>query len=150
MTDQDVERILNEEDKENTRNIVVRHRGKIESVINNAKCIQRLYVEAAEDNETAITPKHGVFDHLLWNFVDDKPILNVSWKGDLRDAATQIPESQDMSKWLKKMGFRFVGPTTCYAMMQSVGMVLDHPVDSKEWKATKERLEKRTEGYQER
>lgn len=61
--------------------------------------------------------------------------MNVFWKGDLKDAATQTQESQDMSKALKKLGFRFVGPTTCYAMMQAVGMVLDHPVNSKEWKA---------------
>lgn len=155
MTDQDVERILSEQDKANTRNIVVRHRGKIESVINNAKCIQQLYKQDAEkkvdDGDKTPPPKHGVFDQFLWSFVNDKPILNVSWKsGDLKDAATQTQESQEMSKQLKKLGFRFVGPTTCYAMMQSVGMVLDHPVNSKEWKAAKERLEKRKGGYQER
>lgn len=147
MTEQDIERILNEEDEENTRNIVVRHRGKVESVINNAQCIQQLRADSNEKDK----PKHGVFDELLWSFVDDKPILNLSWKGgDLKDALTQTQESKDMSKKLKQLGFRFVGPTTCYAMMQSVGMVLDHPVDSKEWKQAKERLEKREGGYQER
>lgn len=145
MTDQDVERILAEEDKENTRNIIVRHRGKVESVISNAKCIQQLYA----DRKNKKNPKHGVLDELLWSFVDDRPILNVSWQGDLKDAATQTQESKDMSKELKKLGFRFVGPTTCYAMMQSVGMVLDHPVNSKEWKEAKERLKKRKGGYQE-
>ncbi|KAL3928151.1 MAG: hypothetical protein SGBAC_012769 [Bacillariaceae sp.] len=148
MTDQDVERILAEEDKENTRNIIVRHRGKVESVISNAKCIQQLYAESK--TKTKRKPKYGVLDELLWSFVDHRPILNVSWQGDLKDAATQTQESKHMSKELKKLGFRFVGPTTCYAMMQSVGMVLDHPVNSKEWKGAKERLKKRKGGYQER
>lgn len=146
MTDQDVERILNEEN-DDTRQIIVRHRGKIEAVINNAKCIEKL---RADSEAKEATPKHGVFDDLLWSFVGDKPILNVTWKGDLKDVATQTKESQEMSKTLKKLGFRFVGPTTCYAMMQSVGMVLDHPVNTKEWKVAKERLEKREGGYQER
>ena len=146
MTDQDVERILNEEN-DDTRQIIVRHRGKIEAVIDNAKCIEKL---RADSKAKEATPKHGVFDDLLWSFVGDKPILNVTWKGDLKDVATQTKESQEMSKTLKKLGFRFVGPTTCYAMMQSVGMVLDHPVNTKEWKVAKERLEKREGGYQER
>ncbi|CAJ1949121.1 unnamed protein product [Cylindrotheca closterium] len=154
MTEQDVERILNEQDAENTRNIIVRHRGKVESVINNAKCIQKLVLDSSndEDEKKNNMPTHGVFDELLWTFVNDKPILNVSWKGGdgLKDAPTQTQESKDMSKKLKQLGFRFVGPTTCYAMMQSVGMVLDHPVGSKEWKEAKERLEKRKGGYQER
>ena len=55
-----------------------------------------------------------------------------------------------MSKALKQKGFRFVGPTTCYAMMQSVGMVIDHPVDSDEWKAAYQRLQARKGGFQER
>ena len=141
MTDEDVERIVNEEDKENPTNLVVRHRGKIQSVINNAKCIQELSQKHSDDN---------YFDTLLWSFVDDKPILNTTWKGSLSDATTQTKESQAMSKALKKLGFRFVGPTTMLAMMQSVGMVIDHPVDSPEWKVARERLERRPNGYQER
>ena len=53
-----------------------------------------------------------------------------------------------MSKALKKKGFKFVGPTTMYAMMQSVGMVIDHPVDSPEYTDAIKRLKKRPGGYQ--
>lgn len=119
------------------RDMVVRHRGKIEAVINNA---QRILELQAADGE-------GAFDRLLWSFVNDQPILN-RWDGNLSTMPTKTPESEAMSKELKKRGFRFVGPTTCYAMMQSVGMVIDHPVDSPEWKASLERLKKRPGGYQ--
>ena len=144
MTPADVDRIVQEEDKNNNpRNLVVRHRGKIEAVINNAKYIQ----------EMKKTGGSCSFDEFLWSFVEDQPILN-RWKKNgqqqLRDAPSQTTESQAMGKALKKIGFRFVGPTTCYAMMQSVGMVIDHPVDSPEWKAAHERLQSRPGGYQER
>lgn len=147
MTDDDVERILNEQN-DDTRNIIVRHRGKVESVINNAKCIQKLRLEAKESGES----KHelGVFDNFVWSFVENKPILSMSRSGDLKECASQTPESQAMSKALKKLGFRFVGPTTCYSVMQSVGMAIDHPKESPEWLAACERLESREGGYQER
>ena len=101
-----------------------------------------------QDNESDHT--HGVFDSFLWSFVQNKPILNTQWKQGqgLTDALTKSPESEAMSKALKKQGFRFVGPTTCYALMQSTGMVIDHPEGSDEWKAAVERLEKRPEGFQ--
>lgn len=146
MTPDDVDRILQEEDAD-TRNIIVRHRGKVESVINNAKCIQQMRLDQADRRKQS---PHGVFDEFLWSFVDNKPILNVSWKGDLKDAVSQSPESKAMSKDLKKHGFRFVGPTTCYAMMQSVGMVLDYPTGSFEWQAAYKRLQSRPGGYQQR
>jgi DNA-3-methyladenine glycosylase I len=150
MTQEDVERLLQEEDAENTRNIIVRHRGKIEAVINNAKCIQQMRKEeqSSGGNDDDKQGNHGVLDSLVWSFVQDQPLLN-RWKGQLRDVPSQTAESQAMSKALKKLGFKFVGPTTCYAMMQSLGMVIDHPVDS-EWKAAQERLKKRPGGYQER
>jgi 3-methyladenine DNA glycosylase Tag len=85
-----------------------------------------------------------VFDNFLWSFVGNKPILNMSWNGDTKEVLSQTPESQAMSKGLKALGFRSVGPTTCYAMMQSVGMVVDHPKESKEW------LKSRQDGYQQR
>lgn len=139
MTPADVDRIVQEEDKNNPRNLVVRHRGKIEAVISNAKYIQEMK-----------TGGDCSFDEFLWSFVEDQPILN-RWNGQqLKDVPSQTAESQAMSKALKKIGFRFVGPTTLYAMMQSVGMVIDHPVDSPEWKAAHERLQSRTGGYQER
>lgn len=143
MTSHDVDRILAEQDKENPSNIIVRHRGKVESVINNAQCIQRMLQEHATEQ------RPNYFDEFLWSFVNDKPIVH-HWNGNLKDANTQIPESIAMSKALKKLGFRFVGPTTMYAMMQSVGMVIDHPVNSPEYKAAMERLKQRKGSYQER
>lgn len=142
MTQGDVERILAEEDKTDPRNIVVRHRGKIESVINNAQCIQKLLQENTE--------KPDYFDEFLWSFVDDRPILNMKWDGkSLNHLDTQTKESQAMSKALKSRGFRFVGPTTMYALMQSCGMVIDHPVNSPEWHAARQRVKKRPGGYKE-
>lgn len=142
MTQRDVERILSEEDKANTRNIVVRHRGKIESVIQNAQCIQELQKLHPENPD--------YFDEFIWSFVDNKPILNTQWHGEsLERALSQSKESHAMSKALKSLGFRFVGPTTMYAMMQSSGLVIDHPVNSPEWIMARERLAKRNCGYQE-
>ena len=172
MTSEDVDRILAQEvpkakpnEKDPRRSVIVRHRGKIEAVIQNAKCIQQLYQDPPEqsDDTTGDTQSrtkkgnpisskkdsHEVFDQFLWSFVQHKPILNTDWDGtSLNDAPSKTPESEEMSKALKKLGFRFVGPTTCYAMMQSVGMVIDHPVGSPEWKAAKQRLEGRQDGYQ--
>jgi DNA-3-methyladenine glycosylase I len=145
MTEADVERILQENDPD-PKNMVVRHRGKIEATINNAKCIQSMRDE--NKNNNADNEKDGALDAFLWGFVDDKPILN-RWNG-IMDAPSKSEESEAMGKALKKLGFRFVGPTTCYAMMQSVGMVIDHPVDSPEWKAAYERLQSRPGGFQER
>ena len=142
MTTSDVERILSEEDKANPRNIVVRHRGKIESVINNAKCVQRLLQENPQNPD--------YFDEFVWSFVNDQPILNTRWDGSsLHNANTQTKESQTMSKALKSQGFRFVGPTNMYAMMQSCGLVIDHPMHSPEWNQARNRLRQRPGGFQE-
>jgi DNA-3-methyladenine glycosylase I len=91
---------------------IVRHRGKIEAVIGNARAVLALDVPLSE---------------LLWSFVDGETRVN-SWRttGEI-PAAT--PESTAMSKELKRRGFRFVGPTTCYAFMQSAGLVDDHTLD---------------------
>jgi DNA-3-methyladenine glycosylase I len=137
MDTSDVERIVNETGSET----VVRHRGKIQSVIHNAKCVldMRSQAESSASNQ--------VLDDFLWSFVDHKPILN-RWA--LHDAPSTSEVSVAMSKALKKRGFKFVGPTTCYSMMQAVGMVIDHPVDTPEWKAAHERLKLREGGYQQR
>lgn len=133
MTDSDVIRLMTSEgDKRDT---VVRHEGKIRAVINNAQCIVNMSKEATGQ----------LFDEFLWSFVNDKPILNKLKPGN---APSQSVESEAMSKALKKRGFKFVGPTTCYALMQSVGMVVDHPVESPEWIAAKLRLEARPGGFQ--
>ena len=147
MTAKDVQNIL-DSDEEDPTNMVVRHRGKIEATINNGRCIQDMYKEEAGREE--IGKKENLFDSFLWSFVGDKPILNTTWKQgqSLAAALSKTPESEAMSKALKKRGFRFVGPTTCYAMMQSVGMVIDHPVGTPEWEAALKRLKQRPGGYQ--
>jgi DNA-3-methyladenine glycosylase I len=127
--------------------VVVRHRGKIESVINNAKCLLNMREEEGEKQSADNSVEKEVFDDFLWSFVDQKPILN---RFTLKDMPAKSEESEAMSKALKKRGFKFVGPTTCYALMQSVGMVIDHPVDSPEWKEARLRLQNRPGGYQER
>ena len=69
----------------------------------------------------------GSFDAYIWRFVKGKPIKN-SWQS-LAEVPTETKESRAMSKDLQKRGFRFVGPTICYAFMQATGMVNDHTVD---------------------
>lgn len=132
MTKADVERIVNAENEDPTQ-LVVRHRGKIESVIQNAKCIQEMEDESLDD--------------FFWNYVDHRPVLN------MEPVLSKIPRtnetSQAISKELKSRGFRFVGPTTMYALMEAIGMLVNHPKGSPEWKMAKERLEQREGGYQE-
>uniref|UniRef100_A0A7S0ADF0 DNA-3-methyladenine glycosylase I n=1 Tax=Minutocellus polymorphus TaxID=265543 RepID=A0A7S0ADF0_9STRA len=139
MKSSDITKIL--ETEGSGPEIIVRHKGKIESVINNAKMIQKMRKEELKESGQT-------FGEFLWSFVDDKPILN-SWKS-LTDMASKTEESEAMRKALKKRGFRFVGPTTCYSMMQACGFVIDHPVNSKEWNEAKKLLEKRPGGYQKR
>ncbi|KPK25045.1 MAG: hypothetical protein AMJ61_13065 [Desulfobacterales bacterium SG8_35_2] len=104
---------------------------KIEALLQNSSIIRnRLKVEAAKANGRAflkIVEELGSFDAFIWSFVENRPILN-SWKS-IKDIPTTTPESDCMSKELKKRGFKFVGPTICYAFMQAVGMVNDHTVD---------------------
>lgn len=106
LTEQDVERLM--------QNVgIVRNRLKIKSLINNA----RAYLEYEQQ---------GDFSELLWDFVAGKPIQN-AWQ-DKAQVPAVTPESTQMSKRLKKLGFTFVGPTICYAFMQATGMVNDHLV----------------------
>jgi DNA-3-methyladenine glycosylase I len=105
FTPDDVERLLEDVD-------IIRHRGKIESTINNAGAVLTLQKGGSS------------LDELLWSFVDNKP-LQRDWKHDPSIPAS-TPEATLMSKELKKRGFRFVGPTTCYALMQAAGLVNDH------------------------
>jgi len=103
--EQDVERLLGDAG-------IVRHRGKIEGVIENARATLALDVPLAE---------------LLWSFVGATPKVN-EWR-TVDQIPTQTPESAAMSKELKRRGFRFTGPTTCYALMQAAGLVDDHTLD---------------------
>ena len=106
--DDDVERLMGDAG-------IVRNQAKIRSAINNAKT----FVEHFGDDEDA-------FAEFLWDFVNGEPIVNQrKTMGDIT-AITDI--STEMSKALKKLGFSFIGPTTCYAMMQAAGMVDDHLV----------------------
>lgn len=93
---------------------IVRHRGKIESVVSNARAILAFEREHGE----------GSFVDHLWSFTGGRPVIN-RWR-NYRDAPSQTAQSAAMSRDLLKRGFRFVGPTTCYAFMQAVGMVNDH------------------------
>ena len=94
---------------------IVRNRLKIDSAITNA----RAFLDVQKE--------FGSFDAYIWQFVDGTPI-DTPRKG-MGDIPATTPESDAMSKDLKKRGFRFVGSTICYAFMQAVGMVNDHQVD---------------------
>ena len=101
---------------------------KITSLLNNPGIVRnRLKVQSAVTNAQAfleIQAEFGSFDAYIWQFVNGTPIRN-RWKS-LKDIPATSPESDDMSKAIKKRGFKFVGSTICYAFMQSAGMVNDH------------------------
>jgi DNA-3-methyladenine glycosylase I len=94
---------------------IIRHRGKIEATIGNAKA----YLEIME--------KEGSFSDFLWNFVDGTPVQN-NFKS-MKDVPTQTDMSVQLSKELKRRGFKFCGPTIVYAFAEAVGMVNDHITD---------------------
>ncbi len=94
---------------------VIRHRGKLESAVGNA----RVFLE--------LQARHGSFARYLWQFVEGRPILN--HRRAMADLPAETPESRALSRDLKRLGMRFVGPTICYAYMQAVGLVNDHLVD---------------------
>lgn len=90
---------------------IIRHRGKIEATITNARAWQE------------IEAKQG-FDQFLWNYVDGKPLQPN--RAAMSDVPAQTELSQQISKDLKNAGFKFCGPTIVYAFMQATGMVNDH------------------------
>ncbi len=94
---------------------IVRNRLKVEATVINA----RLFLE--------IQKEPGGFSGYIWSFVGGKPITN-HWR-KMSDVPASTPESDAMSKALKKRGFKFVGSTICYAFMQAAGLVNDHTVD---------------------
>lgn len=93
---------------------IVRNRLKIGSAIDNA----RAFLEVREE--------FGSFDAYVWRFVDGKP--RVSVRRTLKDIPATTGDSDALSRDLRKRGFRFVGPTICYAFMQATGLVNDHVV----------------------
>lgn len=107
MGEEDVSRLLQDTG-------IIRHRGKIESTINNARCAQDVRDEP------------GSLGALVWSYEPNQPT-------SIRDATT--PESKALAKELKKRGFSFVGPTTVYAFMQAMGIVNDHLPACHVWEA---------------
>lgn len=93
---------------------IIRHRGKIESTIANARAV------------LALQREFGSLDRYLWGFVDGKPIVNRP--RSTAEVPARTPLSDVLSKDLRRRGFGFVGSTICYAFMQAVGMVDDHAV----------------------
>ncbi|MDT8302324.1 MAG: DNA-3-methyladenine glycosylase I [Sedimentisphaerales bacterium] len=108
--------------------IVRYNKHKITSLLNNPGIIRnRLKVESAVTNAQAlleVQKEFGSFDTYIWQFVNGTTIRNKP--KTLKDIPATSPESYAMSKDLKKRGFKFVGPTICYAFMQSAGLVNDH------------------------
>ena len=107
MTDDELAKVL-------TGSGVIRHRSKVWSVRDNARAA------------LAVAALHGSLDAYLWSFVDGRPAVN-HWTEPSQVPAT-TPVSERMSAALRKLGFRFVGATICYAFMQASGMVDDHLV----------------------
>lgn len=99
---------------------IIRNRAKIESTIANARAVKVVQRELVS------------LDAYLWSFVDGTTIVNHHEDTTTLEAQTAI--SKAMSKDMKRRGFRFVGPTTMYALMQSVGMVNDHMVSCFRWR----------------
>lgn len=132
MTESEIDDIVNGDGG------VIRHRGKIQSVVNNACRVMDLIAELGENDEE---PQYGWFDHYLWSFVDHRPVLN-EWTS-LKDMPAETSASIRMATALKKRGFKFVGSKICYSLMQSCGLVVDHLKGTPEWHAAKLRLENR-------
>lgn len=98
---------------------IVRNRLKVHATIANARAVLALRAGAL------------AFADLLWSFVGGSPRIN-RWTG-MHEIPAETEESRAMSRDLKQRGFRFVGPTVCYAFMQSAGLVNDHQVDCFRW-----------------
>jgi len=94
---------------------IVRNRAKVEAAVANAKAA------------LAVRRERGSLDEHLWSFVGGRPIVG-RWRS-VHELPAETEESRAMSMDLKGRGFRFVGPTICYAFMQAVGMVNDHTID---------------------
>lgn len=94
---------------------IVRNRRKVEAAIGNARAF------------LAVQKQYGSFDAFLWRYVNGRPWQNA--RRLLIEIPAYTPEAERMSCDLKRLGFRFAGPTICYAFMQAVGMVNDHTID---------------------
>lgn len=94
---------------------IVRNRAKVAAAVANAR------------GTLAVQEEFGSLQAYLWRFVEGRPIVG-RWRS-VRDVPSETDESRALSRDLKRRGFRFVGPTICYAFMQATGMVNDHVVD---------------------
>jgi len=112
---------------------------KIESLLQDAGIVRnRLKLEAAVVNAQKfleVQETCGSFDAFLWQFVEGKTRQN-AWRS-LADVPASTPASDAMSRELKRRGFKFVGTTICYALMQATGMVNDHTVNCFRYKELK-------------
>jgi DNA-3-methyladenine glycosylase I len=124
-SDNDVSRLL-------VNSEIIRNKLKINATIANAKAFLQ------------VQEQFGSFDRYLRQFVHGKPVQN-SW-ARMTDIPSHTPESEAMSRDLRKRGFKFVGPTICYAFMQAVGMVNDHVVDCFRYEALGGRIGSRRSG----
>ena len=107
FTDEDAARLLADPG-------IVRNRAKVAATIGNARAF------------IAVRREFGSFDEYVWRFADGRPRINAP--ESMSDVPAQTPESLALSRDLLKRGFRFVGPTICYAFMQATGLVNDHTV----------------------
>ncbi len=98
---------------------IIRNGAKIDATIANARALLALHGEGR------------TLSDLLWGFVGGEPVVNA--RVDLAEVPAHTPASEAMSRELRRLGFRFVGPTICYALMQATGMVNDHVVDCHRW-----------------
>ena len=105
---------------------IVRNRLKVESAIANARAT------------LMVRDERGSLAAYVWDFVGAAPVQN-RWRA-LAEVPSETAESKAMSRDMKRRGFRFVGPTVCYAFMQAVGLVNDHTVDC-EWHAAVQSVE---------
>lgn len=108
MQQEDVERLVQDAG-------IIRHRGKIEAIINNARAWMAMEAQGED------------FAHFIWSFVEHNPQVNHFHA--LSEVPAFTPASDALSKALKKRGFKFVGSTICYAFMQACGLVNDHITD---------------------
>jgi DNA-3-methyladenine glycosylase I len=99
---------------------IVRNRAKIAATVENARAF------------LAVQREHGSFNAYLWRFVEGRPVQN-AWRRH-GECPTETDVSRALSRDLLARGFRFVGPTICYAFMQAVGMVNDHTRDCFRWR----------------
>jgi DNA-3-methyladenine glycosylase I len=118
-------------DNFDARKVADYNRVKVNKLLSDPGIIRnRLKIAAAIENARAflaVKKEFGSFDRFIWQFVGGRPRKN-KFRA-LKEIPARTPESDAMSKDLKRRGFRFIGPTICYAFMQAVGMVNDHTTD---------------------